>query len=91
MEHNDFTIFESRSLFIQRSTPSAYGEKSSSFVISDHISGNLGFPEDKRRRKRSRQPCFDKIFDVGVNISDVFVVCPDLPFFVTPRPASSGR
>jgi hypothetical protein len=52
-EHNDFTIFGNWSFFIQWSTPGADGKKSSSFVISDHISGNLGFPENGRRRKKS--------------------------------------
>jgi hypothetical protein len=52
--HNNFTIFGGRSLFIQWRTPGAYGEKSSSFVISDHICGNLGFP--KKRETEEEVP-----------------------------------
>jgi hypothetical protein len=90
-KHNYFSIFRSRSLLIQWSTPGARREESSCFIISDPVRGNLGFPEDERRRKRSRRPCSDQIFDVGIYISDVFIVRSDLPIFVTPRLASSRR
>jgi hypothetical protein len=50
------------------------GKKPSSLVISDHVGCNLGFSENKRWRKRPRLLGCDEIFDVGVNISDVFIV-----------------
>jgi hypothetical protein len=71
--------------------PVPVGKKSNSFVISDHVSGNLGFPENERRRKMSQWPCCDQIFGINVNISDFFTFRSNLPIFVSPRPASSRR
>jgi hypothetical protein len=45
-KHNYFSIFESRSLLIQWSTPGARREESGSLVISDHIGCNFRFPEN---------------------------------------------
>jgi hypothetical protein len=70
-------------LLIQWSPPSAWREESICFIFSDHDHGNLGFPENERRRKRSRRPCSDQISDVSIHIPDVFIILPDLPVFMT--------
>jgi hypothetical protein len=66
-------------------------EKSSYFIFFDHVRGNLGFPENKRRRERSYRPCSYQISDVSIHIPDVFIICPDLTVFMTPGFAGSRR
>jgi hypothetical protein len=66
-------------------------EKSSCLVLFDQVGSNLRFPEDKGRRERSRLLYFNKILDISINISDVFLLLSDLPIFVNPGPASSRR
>jgi hypothetical protein len=83
-KYDNLSVFGNRDLFVQWSSPGAGREEASCFIFSDHVCSNLRFSENKRRRQRSRWPCSDQI-------SDVFVICPDLTILVTPGTAGCGR
>jgi hypothetical protein len=90
-KHDNLSIFRSRDLFVQWSSPSARGEEASCLIFSNHVGRDLRFSKNESRRQRSTCPCPDQIPDVSIHVSDVLVICSDLTIFVTPRATGSRR